>query len=283
MFMAGAYQNKPELRPASIKGNMRFIWRAIQRADDIDVLRKAEGEIFGNAFGGRETKSSDFRIRIENESIPTGSEIMVPHRNHNDYDGQDGPFPGQAVKTDGTFDVVISSFSDVESHRNYVRLFILTCLMYGFGRRSRKGFGTVVITDIDGIGDDISTWFLSAAENLDMLSIFNARYEFASDVEIAVSGGGGANYPYIENIKLFGSREAAVTAPLIQETGMAVHKFSSNPFLGTSDPRFASSIILSTAPWNEYNYVSIVTQLHCTVDFEAEERDKFYTELYGRV
>jgi len=61
MFMYGADGKTPELRPASIKGVMRFWWRAINGDLPLDDLKKQEDEIFGNT-----EKKSSFSIKIKN-------------------------------------------------------------------------------------------------------------------------------------------------------------------------------------------------------------------------
>jgi len=59
MFLSGADQTKAELRAASIKGALRFWWRALQwgefaaKQDPIGELQKAEAELFGSANGGQ--------------------------------------------------------------------------------------------------------------------------------------------------------------------------------------------------------------------------------------
>jgi CRISPR type III-B/RAMP module RAMP protein Cmr1 len=61
MFMYGADSKTPELRPASIKGVMRFWWRAINGDLPLDKLKKQEYEIFGST-----EKKSSFSIKIKN-------------------------------------------------------------------------------------------------------------------------------------------------------------------------------------------------------------------------
>jgi CRISPR-associated protein Cmr1 len=306
MFMAGAQTTEnpngskrddpiPELRVAGIKGCMRFIWRAVQRAGDASALREAEGRLFGNAFGGKDTKQSDMRMRIENACVDTGAEVMTPHRSLGGYDGKGKAFRAQALKSGGTFDAVISSFGEVETHNNFVRLFALTCLLYGFGRRSRKGFGTVAITGIDGAGGDIDPTFIGAVDNLNALALpeFGAKYSLQSNgAEIRVVGAETvAEYPYIENIKIAGSgsRHFDDAKDIIGQIGMAVHYYAGDAFLGLLRPRFASNVLLSTVPWDNGAYRCIVTQLHCTKRSlpternDLQKRKDFYRELNGRV
>jgi len=292
MFMAGAEAEKenrrgreelvPEIRVAGIKGCMRFIWRAVQCANDIGKLRKKEGELFGNAFGGKDTKVSDMRIRIENTNVAAGLEIMTPHRKLHDYDGQGRAFPAQALKSGGTFDIVLSSFGGIEPHSKFVRLFTLTCLLCGFGRRSRKGFGTVAVTGIDGDGGGIDYTFGGTVDSLNSLSEFGAEYDWQNDTEIGVKADSADKYPYIESIKIAGTQAFKGTAGVIEQIGMTTHLHAGNAFLGSPNPRLASSVLLSTVPWGDET-CCIVTQLHCVKPFDRAKREDFYKELDGRV
>jgi len=91
LFMHGADGKTPELRPASIKGVMRFWWRAIngdlplndyKENAKLKGLRSQEAEIFGNT----EMKSS-FSIKIKNyKGIPERFEIEFLLSNRCDFD-----------------------------------------------------------------------------------------------------------------------------------------------------------------------------------------------------
>lgn len=63
MFLSGADQSKAELRAASIKGLLRFWWRALQAESDINKLRERESQIFGSSDEERGGGSS-FSLRI---------------------------------------------------------------------------------------------------------------------------------------------------------------------------------------------------------------------------
>lgn len=79
MFLAGADQSKAELRAASIKGLLRFWWRALQAETDIDKLRNRESQIFGapdEKIGG-----SSFSIRVVQEESLKTSKDSLPKQN----------------------------------------------------------------------------------------------------------------------------------------------------------------------------------------------------------
>ena len=67
MFLAGADGKTPELRPPSIKGAMRFWWRAMNGHLSIEELREKESAIFGGSEG--DGKKSSISIKVDNPSF----------------------------------------------------------------------------------------------------------------------------------------------------------------------------------------------------------------------
>jgi CRISPR type III-B/RAMP module RAMP protein Cmr1 len=63
MFLAGADGRTPELRAASIKGAMRFWWRACNGHLGLDDLRKQEQAIFGGVGPG-DARRSGVVVRV---------------------------------------------------------------------------------------------------------------------------------------------------------------------------------------------------------------------------
>jgi CRISPR-associated protein Cmr1 len=289
LFMAGADSDSPELRAPSIKGVMRYIWRAIQGAGELSQLRILEGELFGNADGDR-TCRSPWRLQvIMDKPLPTTptTRDLLPYRERN-------RLPTPCIDQNLTFTCRITSGTDTEEHLNMVRLFILTCILGGFGRRSRKGMGTVVVEKIEGIGENISK--ASTLENI--TALLNALSEFCeytldkpssviSTRDITDDGKKKANYPYIEKVTLLNKKMLAAPEMRVR-IGFAVHiEKAQNPyemFLGAGgSERFASSLILSTIPARGDLQLCIVTQLHCTKDLDPKIRDDFLSLLEKEV
>jgi CRISPR-associated protein Cmr1 len=276
----------PEIRVPGIKGVMRFVWRAIQRSPEIKKLRKEEGELFGIALDDN-TKQSEMRMKIANVNEKKGEYCSVAHRQlHGDYKGNNKPFRTPGIDKDATFDVIITSFGHEKRHENFVRLFAVTCVLSGFGKRSRKGYGTVAIEKIDGIGGELDFSWERLAENLNELSGARKIYTQEKDIIVATSVPKPDEYPYIEQIKI--ARRQSDTKNLYQQIGLAVHNHSGktvrgNTFLGNDYPRLASSILLSTLPDQQGGYKAIVTQLHYIGNDIKVARNNFYKELYDRV
>jgi len=83
MFMYGADGKTPELRPASIKGVMRFWWRAICGHLELEDLKEQEGEIFGDT-----DKKSSFSIKMSKykKGIPKKFKIEFIKSNRCSFD-----------------------------------------------------------------------------------------------------------------------------------------------------------------------------------------------------
>ncbi|MFN3533315.1 MAG: type III-B CRISPR module RAMP protein Cmr1 [Candidatus Brocadia sp.] len=67
MFLAGADGKTAELRPASLKGLLRYWWRALQSEPDLVKLRKKEAMIFGSSEDGIGGSSFSIRVAYNNE------------------------------------------------------------------------------------------------------------------------------------------------------------------------------------------------------------------------
>ncbi len=80
MFMAGADNKTPELRPSEFKGMMRWWWRAIKAEDNIEKLRKEEAQIFGGT-GEKEGKSK-IKIVVTLDKPINGNDISTEIKNY---------------------------------------------------------------------------------------------------------------------------------------------------------------------------------------------------------
>ena len=291
LFMYGVANNnnsQPELRAPSIKGAMRYIWRAVQCAtsEKINALRDKEFCLFG---GVTPSKSYASRMRIFVKGFDIGRSIdinpLLPHRNSNNM-------KRSAIKNNATFDVVISTFkSSEEEHDNFVRLFILTTFLSGFGRRSRKGMGSVEITQISGDGNtiDYSPTPENICELLNKISILDniVNYYFKNGIIKPIEGerNTNINYPCIEKV-LFSKITYKNTDELIKSIGELSHytQLTQNKpvFIGHINPkRFASPVICSSLPC-ENGYKCVITQIHCTETMDEaaiNERDEYIGKL----
>ena len=168
MFLGGAGQRGNGLRPPSIKGALRFWWRAFywqeclrQAEGDIAgglrLLHQREIELFGGASGASGTRQSLFHLRAE-----------IDLKSREEKVGR--PFPGQAyLLGQGLFDhkkgVVRESIppgkeftvrlrfkkhADRKHSKEVARALWLWGCLGGLGSRARRGWGSAAILALPG-------------------------------------------------------------------------------------------------------------------------------------
>ncbi|MDR4506858.1 MAG: type III-B CRISPR module RAMP protein Cmr1 [Candidatus Brocadiaceae bacterium] len=163
MFLAGADGKTAELRPASLKGLLRYWWRALQSEPNLDKLREKEAKIFGSSDEG--IGGSKFAIRVtqpDKSPLLNFKDEIKDSRQQNRIDanlsgigylfystymqrGKERPyFP---VKS--KFTVTISSQDEKSLKAAIVSLWVLAHLG-GLGTRARRGAGNIAINSIEG-------------------------------------------------------------------------------------------------------------------------------------
>jgi len=245
MFMYGADGRTPELRPSELKGMMRFWWRAIRAEDNIDELRKREAEIFGGS-GEKEGKSK-VTIRIINQEINLSTFMPLPH-------SETKRFTLQGIKESSTFDISLTAEESLVSFFNNV--FLLSAIIGGFGKRSRRGFGSVEIVkpkefNFENLGKED---YLQKILNI--LNQINNHYKIQNSKIISLKKGG--NYPWIKEIEI--GENFSDWRKLLIKIGNASHKHN-DPALGNASPRMASPIYVSLIKIKG-EYYPIVTTLN---------------------
>lgn len=128
MFCHGAYENSPEIRPATVKGLLRFWWRSANGHMELAELRKRESEIFGSSddSGGR----SSFNVRVKELGRSNGDEKLFGAKH--------------GFSTGSKFKVIFSS-QDKSKLEIIKNLFILLTTLGGIGTRTRRGLGAFKI------------------------------------------------------------------------------------------------------------------------------------------
>jgi CRISPR-associated protein Cmr1 len=245
--MHGADGSTAELRPASIKGVLRFWWRAMYgNLKTIKELHDEESKIFGN-----KDKRSSFSIRINNsENLQIEDTNPLPHKN---------VFTVNGYQANQTFEVIISG-QNLELIQN---LFILATTLGGFGQRSRRGFGSVQITKIDDID------FIAPKTEEEIKAKIDSTFKYTSQI----------NYPYIQNIQV--GRTSNKMDDLLQKISRATHDIREldknlskeeekvqkrllDDTFGSANPRYASPIYVSILKFGDKDYRPIITTLKNT-------------------
>lgn len=262
MFMAGADSKTPELRAPSIKGMMRFWWRAIKAESNLDELREEEAKIFGSS--NEKIGKSPFSIRIDAMNQLTSNKFSpVPHSNKT--------FTFWGYKPNQIFSIILSSRNDIAIYHNILKVALL---LGGVGKRSRRGFGSLNCTNWNFTDiKELSQFVLDRLNSLcDDFKMDNSKIKRESTHS--------ADYPFIKEIT-FGKSEKD-TNILLKKIGQASHNHKDNA-LGSAKPRMASPVYVSVAKVNN-NYLPLITTLNSAFppnnyNYNLQGQDDFKKEL----
>ena len=161
MFLSGADGQTPELRPPSIKGALRFWWRAMHGHLSLNELKEQESLIFGGTDGDKGGRSKVLISIAQNDSNQSSSEaFMLPHKTNEKHKSPQCAFNVKniiIINLKLTKDKVFyqkkmqdGKYKQIEiMNINLLKnLFIITGCLGGFGKRSRRGFGSIKINQI---------------------------------------------------------------------------------------------------------------------------------------
>jgi len=258
LFLAGADGTTPELRAPSIKGALRFWWRAMNGHLLLPELKQREAIIFGGTE--QEQGRSKVTIRLPNQKLKTSTNKLVLHKD----------FELPAFKTHQKFTIDLSLTENEKNIFNVEQLktlFILTCTLGGLGKRTRRGMGSIRIIEIDGKAFQCIT-LNDIFTNLDKI---NKDKFFEKERLILSNFGRNENYPYIKQIEL-GDR---TNNNYLWEISNTTHEFSKrenykfSPGYASNNKRLASPIYVSLIKMGE-ELRPIITTLN-TVPVKADE------------
>ncbi|MBL7977627.1 MAG: type III-B CRISPR module RAMP protein Cmr1 [Bacteroidetes Order II. Incertae sedis bacterium] len=235
MFLTGADGDTPELRPSSLKGAMRFWWRALnghlpltdrteKRRDETIFIRTGlktrETQIFGGAGGGQDAQRSSFSIQIRATEVDIQSEALVPHKRF---------MKAKAFTTGSAFEVIFRfpkgyKISAKENEKEIIfdqekldALFRLTCILGELGKRVRRGMGSVSVESIS-----MPTLFK-------YISVMTPFYKREDNLIVNIFKGRIEDYGVIEEIEIGTPTEVAPFLLKVSEAthhGKAKHKES---------------------------------------------------------
>ncbi len=248
MFMGGANpKDQPELRAASIRGAMRFWFRAIAGAvtSNPHEVYELESEVFGNT-----EKKSKVVVRVKTKLSENDFQKLklLPHKT----------FRAWAILPDKEFDIELEV---KESHRSgeYLNLafysFWLSTALGGWGKRSRRGAGTVIIDkERSDIPEEFKK-FLSKElkEQLDIIkSVFDKNLKPQSEKK-------KVDWPYLVEVREWKKKFPDVwegDSPIVDMFRNYSRFIRNNgDCLGQIKPkRYASPIVIRVIPkGNEYS------------------------------
>jgi CRISPR-associated protein Cmr1 len=245
LFMFGADGVTPELRAPSIKGVLRFWWRAMNAHLSLPALKEREGFIFGST-----DQRSKIIIRVEDATNLIHSIAIRPTRAI-EY----RPFAKAAIQKAQCFKIIIQiQPNPYISLQTVEQLWILTCLLGGFGARSRRGFGSIRIIQKNDITFSMPTSYDTLLSYLNAVNGSEKGFFFKKSIdkrgrEMIVSTFStlkNVDYPYIKQIQI-GRRQSNLPIK-ISDTANHFHRQDRRNYensLGSATPRWASPIYVS--------------------------------------
>jgi len=160
LFGGGAQPDaSAELRPPSLKGVLRFWWRALawsQHAGDLPKIRSEEARIFGDAGGEKSGGQASFLLRVQHGPLPRclgKGEILTPKQPAGPgaryfgyglmdaFGAKAGQLKRPCLPTPITFTAELVSRDGLDS--TVVEALKLMGLLGGLGSRTRRGWGSL--------------------------------------------------------------------------------------------------------------------------------------------
>ncbi len=295
MFLSGADRRTPELRAPSIKGALRFWWRAMHGHLPIEELREKEAKIFGGT-GEKESKSL-LRIKVENVNEKRGKYKLLPHHTGNfecKYCKETGiqgkcskGFKMPCFAVTSMFDVIISFDKDrlkkiqvdfgSSANENYFKfLFEVFQILGGLGKRSRRGFGSFQMININFSMQTL-------VSNLNNISPSSFKLNNSENQIVNIRSDLKNNIPYIKEI--FIGRSYISFHELLTTIGEASHSFNYKDgqlgYSNKSKGRMSSPLYVSVVKMSDKDYRPIITTLNVVLpngrriqNFENQEKFK---------
>jgi CRISPR-associated protein Cmr1 len=210
LFMSGSDKFRAELRVPSIKGVLRFWWRALAlgRLGSVSKVRKEESRIFGSV--GNDVGQARVHLRLklaedvvqykdpilkyaDGEPVGPGARYMgygvveaVPSKKRNTREGQilrsclKYPF-------EGVLSLLIRNGTSSEDIKGIESAVIAMGLFGGLGSRSRKGYGSFNLVELK-LGEEILFRMPKDAEDLRLkIESFFKEYNIMAHSRIPIN------------------------------------------------------------------------------------------------
>lgn len=272
MFLAGADGQTPELRAPSIKGAMRFWWRAMNGHLPLEELKRQEAEIFGGVGAGQ--GRSKVIVRVSDLDLNTRTAELVPHK----------PFmKQQAIHEEEKFEVVLSLTMTLPNFtiKHLKHLFELVCILGGFGKRARRGMGSVYI--VESSTGDLTHSKIDLAYIQARISAFSPFYALSGESIDFNYSGRSPKFGYIKQIQI---GEAKKDGELLRTISNATHKvkeqngYAYDPSMGHAfKGRYASPVYVSVI---KGSIKPIITTLNIAPDKNEHQASRLIQEDFKK-
>ena len=256
MFLGGANPNKVELRVPPIKGMLRFWWRALHpdlANNNYRELRKGESDLFGDA-GDTYGKS---RVKIQFSDIynlQCGDFRPLPHSDAK-------KFQFKCFNPASKFKIIVTG------HENIHKLFEFSLILGGLGKRSRRGFGSLLF---ESGYDNLLDKLLDFTEKINPENIYK-KSDTDNKEEIEISKDyPEACYPYLKKIQI--GKKYRDMECLLKIIGNSSHNNNSDyTGFAKGSLRFSSPIYVSITKKNSA-YVPVISTLNPSFDTRQNQQ-----------
>lgn len=155
MFLGGADQKVTSIRPASIKGALRFWWRALNwsKHPNLQSLHKQEAQLFGAAASDNDGGGQGvFLMRVCNQKITPKKEPFQSAGNGLKYLMGQGIGSRNAIAEKGEFTIkfIFRPTTSDDDKLQISNTLLLFGLLGALGSRARHGMGSIAITSWSG-------------------------------------------------------------------------------------------------------------------------------------
>ena len=197
MFISGADQTKAELRIPSIKGAIRFWWRALNgyQYTTTEELYAVEAKIFGGTYQDKDNKTivtqSKIFFSFDDEEQKSSLDNYKEKYSKDDaivYLAGQGVTNTTQYLLNSEFTLCLKSKSEIDP--TVINAITIWGLFGGLGERSRKGFGSVAIQSINydthpesfnfSTVDEYKNKILSLLKSLDYARLTTPKYSVFS-------------------------------------------------------------------------------------------------------
>lgn len=269
--------NKLEIRPSSIKGMMRFWWRAVRCYTDLNIMKDDEDNLFGST-----DRKSPFSIQVEIIDKIIEQISFTPHH-RSGYTECTNCKENNCKKSEKYYAFCNTRFSLTflcrDANRvNMEQLFSLLelcAVLGGVGRRSRRGFGSFSIQQ----KDNQKYQFDYSLDSLCVLlnKVCGQNYYECKNGKIINKSKCAAKYPWIKKVEI-GKQYLDFTS-LLQTIGESSHKYNQNGLLDKGGKkRLASPVYVSAIEKNNQLY-PIITSLNSKTNDDIRKQQAKFKEM----
>lgn len=260
----GSYESKPELRPPSLKGVMRYWWRAVNGNLPLKELREQESNIFGASSG--QIGKSKFNVGIQSKELSRSEYKPLLEKDFR----LTGFNPGQGISITLTSNVNISKFEDILK---------LSLILGGLGRRTRRGCGSLKLSNQEFELEDILELINSVGSA--QYCIFNNRIILQNKSYFSV------NYPYLLEVSI--GKAYSSWEDLLDRVAQASHECCDDSLGSASQSekpgrpkkdRLASPLYVSVIKNKKSEYLPIISTLNTVFKNPPKTMDDSFQENF---